>query len=107
MKIISLLFILLFFFGCSEQQIEEFAFRKTLEYDLIKLCGDDDNACITTVKTQIKRCMESSNWRQYLNDQDNEAELNRFALEFNSCFVDPDGNPFFETTSNNLKTYNE
>ncbi len=107
MGIISLLFIFLFTFGCSEQQIEEFAFRKTLEHDLIKLCGDNNKTCITTVKTQIKGCMESSNWRQYLNDQDNEAELNRFSLEFYSCIVDSEGTPLFETKSNNLETYNE
>ncbi len=56
----------LFLLACSEDQIEELAFRKTLEYGLIDLCGEEDKACISAVETQSQSCMNKSNWRAYL-----------------------------------------
>jgi len=64
MKVVITLIISFFLVGCSEKQIEEFAFRKTLEHDLIDLCGEDDKGCIAAVKSQVKTCMVKSNWRK-------------------------------------------
>lgn len=94
MKAIPALLILLFLTGCSEKQIEEFAFRKTLEYELTDLCGDDKD-CLAAIKDQTKACMEKSDWRKYLKDPDNKEELKRFTTEFYACIVDPNGKPYF------------
>lgn len=96
MKICGILFICLFLISCSEGGIEEFAFKKTLEISLIDLCGEEDKECIDAVKSQISGCMEKSNWRKYLESEDDQDELNRFTKEFYSCIVDKDGNPYFE-----------
>ena len=96
MRIIGLLILVLSIVSCTEGQVEELAFRKTLEYDLIKLCGDADKECVNAVKTQIKGCMEKSKWRNYLENQDSEDELNRFIKEFYSCIVDSQGNTYFQ-----------
>jgi hypothetical protein len=77
--------------------LEELAFRKTLEYDLVKLCGDDDEECISAVKSQLKECMERSDWRRFLQSQEDQIELKRFTSEFYACIVDTDGNPYFES----------
>ena len=93
-KTIFLLLLFALIAGCSEAQIEEFAFRKTLEYDLVNLC-EDEEVCIAAVKSQIKGCMEKSEWRRYLDDQDNEEALKRFSTDFYACIVDDEGNPYF------------
>ena len=95
MKIIGLLLMSLFLLSCSEGQIEELTFRKVLEYNLVESCGEEDKACITSVKSQIKGCMEKSNWRKYLENEESEEELNRFTKEFYSCIVDSEGDPYF------------
>lgn len=95
MKITGLLFVLLFIASCSEGQFEELVFRKTLEYDLTDLCGKDE-ACVEAVKSRIKGCMVKSNWRQFLEHQDDEEEKTRFVTEFYACIVDENGNSFFE-----------
>lgn len=96
MKIAGIIFVLFVLVSCSEGQIEEFAFRKTIEYDLVELCGIEEAECVAAVKDQVKGCMQKSNWRRYLEDQDNESELNRFTSKFYACIVDAEGNPYFE-----------
>lgn len=96
MKLVGIIFISLLLWSCSEGQIEEFAFRKTLEISLIDLCGEQDKECIAAVESQISGCMEKSDWRKYLENEDNKDELNRFTKAFYSCLVDEDGNPYFE-----------
>ena len=80
--------------GCSEAEVEEYTFRKVMEYELKSDC-DDDAACIEAVEAQIKDCMASSDWRRYLENEDNEAELERFIYRFFPCFKDASGNPYF------------
>ena len=82
--------------GCSEARVEELVFRKTLEYDLVELC-EEDEACIASVKEQVKPCMEKSLWRDYLEDPENEEELKRFSIAFYACIVDEDGKPYFSS----------
>lgn len=81
--------------ACSESSIEEFGFRNGLEYKLTRLCGDDDKECINAVHTQVKGCMEKSEWRKYFDKQDDQAELKRFTTAFYGCIVDPKGKPYF------------
>lgn len=95
MKTLTILIISLFILGCSENQIEELAFRKTLEYGLIDLCGAKDKECINAVETQSQSCMEKSNWRVFLENQESEAELTKFTGKFYACIVDSEGNPYF------------
>lgn len=97
MRIIGILSVLLVLCSCSDEKIEEFAFRKTLEISLVDLCGEENKECIMAVKSQISACMEKSQWRKYLENEDNKEELNRFTKEFYACIVDKDGNPYFET----------
>ena len=99
MKFIFILLLTLFLIGCTDGQVEEFAFRNILEHDLIELCSKDDKKCISAVKAQIKDCMVKSNWRRYLDNEDSEEELNRFTSVFYACIVDSEGNPYFETDS--------
>jgi len=94
MKILLLLIPAVFLSACSEKQMEEFAFRKTLEYQLTDLCGEDES-CIAAVKNQTRACMEKSDWYKFVKDQDNQTELDRFTTAFYACIVDPDGNPYF------------
>jgi hypothetical protein len=96
MRVVSILVVSLFLYSCNPDQLEEFAFRKTLELSLIDLCGEEDEECISAVKSQISDCMEKSDWKKYMENQDSEGELNRFTKKFYSCIVDVDGNPYFE-----------
>ena len=98
MKILSVVLLSFLVFACSERQVEEWAFRTTLEYDLIELCGANDKECIRAVKAQTKECMEKSDWRTYLKSQNDQFEMKRFTGEFYSCIVDSEGNPYFEPT---------
>ncbi|MFV2061347.1 MAG: hypothetical protein ACC653_11740 [Gammaproteobacteria bacterium] len=95
MKIILLVFTLVFLFGCTDS-FQELAFRKTLEYELIDLCGKKDKKCIAAVKSQIKNCMIKSNWKKFVENQNSDTELKRFTTEFYSCVVDENGEPYFE-----------
>ena len=81
--------------GCSEQQVEELVFRKTLEYQLKDRCGDDNEACHEAVEEQIRECLRKSEWKRYLDSHEDEAEVERFVREFYPCFRDADGNPLF------------
>lgn len=81
--------------GCSEKAIEEFAFRKSLEYHLTELCGEDAEDCVIAVKEQTGPCMKQSDWYKFVKDQDNKAEKERFITAFYACIVDPEGNPYF------------
>ena len=82
--------------GCGQAAMEEFAFRKTLEHRLTKLC-EDDAPCVEAVKEQSGECMEHADWRTYLNDSENEKKKLVFMAGFFSCVVDSDGNPYFKT----------
>lgn len=95
MKLLCMIIAMLCLAACSEKQAEEFAFRKVLELELIKLCGDADKECGEAVKTQIKGCMEKSDWRKYLQSQDDKAEFKRFTNAFYACIVDKNGKPYF------------
>ncbi len=64
-----------------------------MEYDLVKLC-DNEKDCIAAVKGQTRECMESSKWRDFLDNQDDIAEVKRFTTEFYACIVDSEGNPY-------------
>jgi len=83
--------------ACSAEQAEEFAFRKTAENDLIKMCSSEgkDESCEQSVKDQIKSCMVKSNWRKYLEAEDDEKEMMRFVTSFYPCFKDKNGNSYF------------
>lgn len=95
MRALLLTLFCLALFSCSDGDIEKFAFRETLQYKLKELCGEEDKQCITAVEEQTDGCMEQSNWRQYLKDQDNEEEYKRFMTSFYACLVDPLGDPYF------------
>jgi hypothetical protein len=96
MKKISVFVILLLIGGCTAEQVEEIAFRKVMEYQLIDECGEDDEECIKAVEEQIEFCMEKSDWRKYVNSDDDDDEMKRFINEFFPCFKDPNGNSYFK-----------
>lgn len=98
MKGIAIIGLSLLLISCSDGDIDEFAFRKTMEYSLVDLCGEKDKACIAAVKAQVKPCMEKSDWRRYVANEDSDEELKRFTDKFYACIVDKDGDPYF--TSN-------
>ncbi|MDO7085683.1 hypothetical protein WNY51_03760 [Pseudocolwellia sp. AS88] len=95
-KTISSLVFIILLTSCSDTDIEELVFRKTLEYSLIDSCEDDEE-CKEAVKSQIQECMVSSNWLKFLKNQDDENELDTFTEKFYACIVDGDGNPYFYT----------
>lgn len=99
MKRLAVVLLSLPLLACSEASVEEFAFRKTLEHNLLELCGEDDKECTAAVEAQLKGCMEKSNWRKYVESQDDPAELERFTGEFYACIVDSEGNPYFVSKS--------
>jgi hypothetical protein len=92
----SVFIILLLIGGCTAEQVEEIAFRKVMEYQLIDDCGEDDKACIEAVKEQIESCMGKSDWRKYVKSDEDEEEMKRFVGVFFPCFKDPNGNSFFQ-----------
>ncbi len=91
----AMLIIVLLVAGCSEEQAEEFAFRKTMEYRLKDKCGENEE-CISAVEEQIESCMKKSDWRKYLDNDEDKSELKRFINEFFPCFRDPNGNSYFK-----------
>lgn len=93
-KKLILISIMLMTGACSTEKMEEFVFKKTLELSLQELC-DGDEACDKAIEAQITPCMEKSNWRAFLNNEDDEEELSRFTREFYSCIVDEHGEPYF------------
>lgn len=95
MKFIIIICMTLFMTACSEADFEELVFRETLKYNLSDTCGKEDQACKTAVDTQTKDCMVKSNWRQFLNNKDDESESRRFKREFYACIVDAEGKPYF------------
>jgi len=92
----SVFIILLLIGGCTTEQAEEFAFRKTMEYQLIDDCGKEDKECIKAVKEQIESCMKESDWRKYVNNDEDEKEMKRFINKFFPCFKDSNGNSYFK-----------
>lgn len=94
MKFFSLILAFACCAACNQKNTQEFAFRETLKYQLIKQC-DDDKECANAVKTQTQACMEKGNWFHYVNNQEDEAEEQRFITVFYSCIVDSEGNPYF------------
>ncbi len=92
--ICALYFLIILIGGCSAEQAEEFAFRKTMEYQLKEDCGDD-KACLKAIEDQIKHCMEESNWRSYLENEEDPVKLQQFIEEFFPCFKDPAGGSYF------------
>lgn len=96
MKSIPILFFVLLLTGCTAEQAEEFAFRKTMEYQLKEECGKKDKACIQAVEEQIESCMQKSEWKKYVDDSENEAEMQRFIRAFFPCFKDARGKPLFD-----------
>ncbi len=96
MKKSSVFIILLLIGGCTTEQAEEFAFRKTMEYQLIDDCGKENKECIKAVKEQIESCMKKSDWRKYVNNDEDEKEMKRFISKFFPCFKDSNGNSYFK-----------
>ena len=92
---ILVIFLLFALGGCSQEQAEEFAFRKTMEFQLKDECEDNQD-CINAVEEQIESCMLQSDWRSYLESSEDEQELNRFIRVFFPCFKDPNGNSYFD-----------
>lgn len=92
-KITSIVFFMLVG-GCSAEQAEEFAFRKVLEYKLKDECGENQE-CIDAVEEQIDSCMKKSDWRKYVENDEDDEEMARFVRLFFPCFKDPDGNSYF------------
>lgn len=97
MKKLTIVMLTCLLSACSSDKIEEFAFKKTLELSLVALC-EGDEPCKNAIKEQISPCMEKSDWRAFLNNDEDEAELARFTKAFYGCIVDEEGNPYFEST---------
>lgn len=89
----TVIILLLLIGGCSAEQTEKFVFQKVLEYQLKDDCGDDKE-CVHAVEEQIEACMEKSDWKRYV-ENDDDKELERFVNLFFPCFMDPNGNPYF------------
>ena len=94
MKAAAICVVFLSLAGCNELKIEELAFRNALIHDSIELCEPGHEACVLAFRDQTKACMESNDWRAYMNSPDNEAELDRFTRAFYGCIVDSAGNPY-------------
>ena len=98
MRIILAIAILMTTAACSPQQVEEIVFRKYMEYQVKDLCDEDDRKCRAAVEEQIKSCMETADWRRFLDSEDDEDELQRFIKVFFPCFKDASGKPYFDFT---------
>jgi hypothetical protein len=94
-KITTIILASMLLIACSDEAVEELAFRKSLEYNLSELCGAEDKACVQAVESQTKGCMEKSDWRKFLKAKDDPVEKKRFTTEFYACIVDPAGKSYF------------
>jgi len=81
--------------GCSGEEVEEFAFRETMEYQLKNKCGEENKECLKAIEEQIDSCMKTSDWKKYLDSDEDQEEMQRFIYKFFPCFKDPNGNPYF------------
>ena len=95
MNIVILMAALLLIGGCSGEKVEEFVFRKTIEFDLVERCGEGDEACVKNVRSQIKICMDKNNWQELIDNEDNDELYIEFAKNFYPCFKDDNGDPLF------------
>jgi hypothetical protein len=96
MRVLFLITSLLIVNGCSEDAIEEFAFRKTIEFDLLEKCEEIGRGCAAAVEKQIKSCMIKSDWKAYVDsDTDDDKEVMKFVDKFYPCFKDAKGEPYF------------
>ncbi len=96
MKILVFAVIVCLVVGCSAEQAEEFVFKNLMESDLIERCGDENQECINSVKSQLVSCMEKSNWREILGKEEDEKLMLKFVKKFYPCFKDSDGNSHFK-----------
>ena len=99
MKSLSVMLMVMLLVACdnsnsSSEDVEKYVFKKTAEIDLIKDC-EENAACIEAVKTQMDACLESSLWRQYVDNSDDGEETIRFVNAFYPCFKDPAGASYF------------
>ena len=95
MKYIHLFVFFSLLYGCSAEQTEEFVFRKVLEYQLKEECGEENKQCIKDIEEQIETCMNKSDWRAYVKNDEDQEEMQRFIREFFPCCKDARGNSYF------------
>jgi len=99
MKAMIVFLLTLFVASCGNEQVvvKEFTFRKKMEEDLIARCKEKkpSEKCVRAVKDQIKTCIEKSDWRKFTNNQNDQAETQRFINVFYPCFLDSSGKPYF------------
>jgi predicted ribosome quality control (RQC) complex YloA/Tae2 family protein len=81
--------------GCSGEKVEEFVFRETMEYQLKNKCEEENKECFKAIEEQIDRCMKISDWQKYLDNDEDQEEMQRFIYKFFPCFKDPNGNSYF------------
>lgn len=96
MKFVTLALAMLFLGACSQQDIEEMLVKKTIEYSLIELCGEQNEACIEAVETQVSACIEKNNITIDTLNVEDEQQLQNVVTEFYTCIVDENGDPMFE-----------
>lgn len=92
---IWLLLISFIFVSCSERAVEEITFREVLKHDLTKKCGEDED-CRLIVKRDIQKCMDEANWKEFVDNQDNDAISQKFIEIFYGCLRYDNGAPLFE-----------
>ena len=92
----SLLLLLIIFFinSCSDIDPPELIFRKGIQNELNKSCGDNSE-CKQAVSEQIKGCMELAGWRDTLQEDPDGKIMEKFIEKFDPCFKDKNGNPLF------------
>jgi hypothetical protein len=90
--------VILMLIACSEDQVGNFVFEKSLQASLIQECKEknkDPKKCITQVKSQIKGCMKKSgNFTDFQKSKDPKKTMN-FVTKFYPCFKDAEGKPLF------------
>ena len=66
-----------------------------MEYLLKNKCGEENKECLKAIEEQIDSCMEISDWKKYLDSDEDQEEMQRFIYKFSPCFKDPNGNSYF------------
>ena len=84
--------------GCDGKMLEEYSFKKSLEWSLTEKCADDE-ACVTAVRKLTSVCADRNDWESFLKSQDDPAEKERFVTGFFGCLVDATGRPLFSPDS--------
>ena len=96
-KLIFLGLFTLLLAACTQEQVGNYVFEKTLQSGLIEECNKkpDAKACNKLVQQQIKGCLKKSGNFAEFDKNKNPQKMIKFVKTFYPCFKDKEGKALF------------